>query len=370
MDRIRSFPHHPIIMHLQSTAPALSLGNLVCLLAAFQPCLPQSAEPRYVGEDHTRVLVCTDGGAGAYEAFPDVCRLPDGRLQCIFYASYTHVGKPSAQWPNGGRISTCWSSDEGRTWTPASTLYDSPEDDRDPSITALRNGGLVVSFFTPSGGVQIIQQRLGSHEWSSPTLLGKGLGASSPVRELPNGDWILGAYFEDDAKAYGMTLRSSDQGRSWEPASLIDSGGQFLDAETDIIALKDGSLFAGLRGGKGAPMNGSRSSDGGKHWTTAQPLGFVGHCPYLHRAPGGQIVLAYRQPVKGPTYGTALRISTDEAKTWGEAVPVDSVIGAYPSMVSLKDGSVLAVYYEEGGGSNIRARKFRIEKDQVLWLDF
>ena len=49
---------------------------------------------------------------------------------------------------------------------------------------------------------------------------------------------------------------------------------------------------------------------------------------------------------------------------------VDSVIGAYPSMVSLKDGSVLTVYYEEGGGSNIRARKFRIEKDQVHWLDF
>ena len=30
--------------------------------------------------------------------------------------------------------------------------------------------------------------------------------------------------------------------------------------------------------------------------------------------------------------------------------------GAYPAMVNLKDDSVLIVYYEEGGKSNIRAR--------------
>ena len=37
---------------------------------------------------------------------------------------------------------------------------------------------------------------------------------------------------------------------------------------------------------------------------------------------------------------------------------VDIVHGAYPSMVTLKDGSTLIVYYEEGEGSNIRARRF------------
>ena len=38
---------------------------------------------------------------------------------------------------------------------------------------------------------------------------------------------------------------------------------------------------------------------------------------------------------------------------------VDTVGGAYPSMVNLKDGSVLIVYYEEGPGSSIRAKRFR-----------
>ena len=42
--------------------------------------------------------------------------------------------------------------------------------------------------------------------------------------------------------------------------------------------------------------------------------------------------------------------------------------GAYPAMVNLKDDSVLIVYYEEGGKSNIRARCFRVTKDSVEWL--
>jgi len=63
------------------------------------------------------ILVCSDGGAGGYEAFPDVCRLADGRLMCVFYAGYGHVLLPNAAHPKGGRIDCCTSSDEGRTWS-------------------------------------------------------------------------------------------------------------------------------------------------------------------------------------------------------------------------------------------------------------
>ena len=48
---------------------------------------------------------------------------------------------------------------------------------------------------------------------------------------------------------------------------------------------------------------------------------------------------------------------------------VDGVGGAYPSMVNLKDGSVLIVYYEEGSGSSIRAKRFRAKRDGIKWLD-
>jgi hypothetical protein len=47
---------------------------------------------------------------------------------------------------------------------------------------------------------------------------------------------------------------------------------------------------------------------------------------------------------------------------------VDSVGGAYPSMVTLKDGSTLIVYYEEGTGSNIRAKRFMVTAEGFTWL--
>ena len=74
------------------------------------------------------------------------------------------------------------------------------------------------------------------------------------------------------------------------------------------------------------------------------------------------ILLAFRVP------NTSLRFSRDECQTWSDNVLVDEVGGAYPSMVNLKDGSVLIVYYEEGQGSSIRAKRFRVTQQGIEWL--
>ncbi|HEO70036.1 MAG TPA: DUF1080 domain-containing protein, partial [Candidatus Hydrogenedentes bacterium] len=87
---------------------------------------PSEAKGEFVMPDPMFVHVCTDAGAGAYEAFPDVCRLSDGRLMSVFYAGYGHVALPNERLPRGGRIAYCLSSDEGRTWTDAEILYDGP----------------------------------------------------------------------------------------------------------------------------------------------------------------------------------------------------------------------------------------------------
>jgi hypothetical protein len=49
-------------------------------------------------------------------------------------------------------------------------------------------------------------------------------------------------------------------------------------------------------------------------------------------------------------------------------VKVDAVGGAYPSMVDLVDGSILIVFYEEGAGSNVRARRFKVTPEGIEWL--
>ena len=59
---------------------------------------------------------------------------------------------------------------------------------------------------------------------------------------------------------------------------------------------------------------------------------------------------------------TSLHYSLDEGRTWIGPVLIDHFIGAYPSMVNLKDGRVLCVYYEEGKGSAIRAVTITVKR--------
>ena len=316
------------------------------------------------------VYVCTAAGAGGYEAFPDICRLNDGRLMCVFYAGYGHVALPNEKLPSGGRIAYCLSGDEGQTWTEPETLVDGPDDDRDPSIVQLKDGRLICNFFslrrsdTPRGfeglGTWIVSSDDLGKSWSAPVQISKTHYCSAPIRELSNGRLILGLYTEEDNQSQGSVIFSDDGGNTWQPEVLIDNGGIRLDAETDLIELNDGTLYAAQR----PHMCFATSQDFGSSWTVSQPIGFPGHCPYFLRTQDGAIVLAFRLP------NTSLRISRDECKTWSENVVIDEVRGAYPSMVNLEDGSVLVVYYEEGTGSNIRAKKFRVTAEGIEWISF
>lgn len=317
--------------------------------------------------------VCEDAKSGGYEAFPDVCRIGEGRLMCVFYAGYSHVSLPNDALPNGGRVSYCVSDDDGRTWSEAKTLVDGPDDDRDPSIVKLRDGRLLCSYFSlrkvegkspPYVGLgsYVVESKDDGETWSVPRPIHADYYCSSPIRELPDGRLMLGLYFATDDDASGAVTISDDGGQTWQAPIVIDNGPYRLDAETDVISLSDGSLLAALRGDGNTPLCWSTSTNGGASWSVAQSSGFLGHCPYLHRTTNNLIVLAHRLP------NTSLHWSADEGKTWSENVQIDDVGGAYPSMVNLTDGSTLVVYYEEGDGSSIRFKRFRVDKSGVTWL--
>lgn len=323
-------------------------------------------------DDSSFVYVCRDAGAGGYQAFPDVCRLRDGRLMCVFYAGYGHVAMPNAQLPKGGRLSYCTSDDEGHTWSKAETLYDGPDDDRDPSIVQLKNGLLICNFFSLRQGTESGKPWIGlgtwlvtsddlGKTWSEPRKVYDDYYCSSPIRELSDGRLILPLYRETAHSAAGAVGISDDGGKTWGKAIDIDNGGRRLDAETDVIELADNSLYAAQRDA----MFFSTSNDRGNTWSVSKPIGFPGHCPYLHRTRDGIILLAYRLHA---AHSTCLRYSLDECKTWSDEIVVDKVIGAYPSMADLRDGSILIVYYEEGDRSSIRAKRFRATAGGVEWL--
>jgi sialidase-1 len=335
--------------------------------------------------------VCRDAGAGGYQAFPDVCRLSDGRLMAVFYAGYGHVALPNAQLPKGGRVSYCTSSDEGHTWSKAETLYDGPDDDRDPSIVQLEDGRLICNFFSlrksdkpgsPYIGLgswmvtstdlcrgarfqRAAQPTQPGHvgnvphafTWSAPQQIAKDYYCSSPIREISGGRLVLGLYRELPGTSAGAVAISDDGAKSWRVVDIAN-GGYRLDAETDVIELAGGTLYAAQR----PTMCFSISKDRGETWSVSKPMGFEGHCPYFLRTRDNIILLTHRVP------NTSLHYSLDECKTWSKNVPVDPHIGAYPSMVNLKDGSVLIVYYEEGAGSSIRCKRFQATKAGIEWL--
>ena len=88
----------------------LILMGMILLNVHGVACAESSSPSSFVypsGVDAPTVTICSDGGAGAYEAFPDVARIttPDGqsRLMCVFYAGYTHVSLPNAKDERGLR---------------------------------------------------------------------------------------------------------------------------------------------------------------------------------------------------------------------------------------------------------------------------
>ena len=350
---------------------------LALLLASTSACARRERAAPFPLSPSDFVYVCRDAGAGAYEAFPDVCRLADGRLLAVFYAGYGHVSLPNDRWLSGGRVSGCYSGDGGRTWSAPFLVLDGPDDDRDPSVVQLRSGRLLCTFFSlrqePAAGGEarpwrglgcwlVASDDLGK-TWSAPRQIAAEYYCSSPVRELPDGRLILGLYRQDETGSRGAVTMSEDGGATWSGPVDIPNGGYRLDAETDIILLKDGTLYAIQREPE-TTMCWSVSKDGGRSWSVSRPVGFPGHCPYLLRAPGDIILLAHRLPQ------TSLHYSLDEGLTWRANVMIDDVRGAYPSMVLLDDRSVVIVYYEEGEGSDIRARRFRATRDGVVWLKF
>ncbi len=317
-------------------------------------------------------IVCSGEAAGGYAAFPDVCRLPNGDLYCVFYSGYGHVSTPSDKWPKGGRIMAVRSTDNGKTWSQPAVAIDTDLDDRDPSVACLKDGTLLLNWFTlhkSQVAILIARSTDNGKTWSEPAELKfdstYSFACSAPVRQLPDGSLILGLYCEDEKakKTFGATVKSYDGGKTWKDLAYIgEKADIYLDAETDVVPLKDGKLLAALRSSK-VDMHYAISEDAGKTWGPVRSFGFKGHCPYFLRHSSGVILLAHRVPA------TSLHWSADEGKTWNGPVKIDTVGGAYPSLVELPDGTVYCVYYEEGKGSSIRGVRLRVDAKGVVVVE-
>jgi len=320
-------------------------------------------------------VISKGAAAGEYQAFPDAIRLDNGDIVAVFYAGNTHITQVSEAYPRAGRICFVRSKDEGRTWSAPAIIFDDAEDNRDPHIMQLKDGTVLLSFFNyrikpKHGEVRIIRSFDNAETWEKESkLISPDSFASAQIRELKSGLLILPVYIEIAKNDYRIgIIRSLDKGTTWEKITRIGEESHFNVNETDIIQLKNKTLYAVIRGSfkDRINMRYAASKDDGKSWTNLMNLGFIGDAPSFTRLKSGDIILSYRgyfvnKDNTGSPY-TCFRISKNDGESWQGPYLVDKHGGAYASTIELKDKSISIVYYEEGVGSAIRAVRFKKPK--------
>jgi sialidase-1 len=292
------------------------------------------------------------------------------------------------------------SRDDGKTWTWPRVLLDGAIDDRDSGVLETAKGTLLVTTFTSLAYEPYLEKQASFAElkpkgWETqamkPAQLAKWNAAhhrlDAAERKAELGEWLIrstdggltwstrlptivnsphgpiqlkdgrllyvGKQLWTGDKKVGVS-ESKDDGLTWQWLAEIPTR-KGDDAEKSYhelhaVEAADGTIIAQIRNhneaNKGWTLQ-TESSDGGKTWSEPHPICF-GLPSHLLRLRDGRLVMSYGH--RRPPFGNQARISTDNGKTWGEAITLsgDGKGGdlGYPSTVELTDGTLLTVWYE------------------------
>ena len=326
-----------------------------------------------------------------YYGWPSVCRMEDGTLAVV--TSGPRMGHLCFQ----GKTALFLSRDDGETWMGPTIITDSPLDDRDAGILPLGGKKLLVMWFTlPGARLPHYQQAIDNMtpqqsaavkaltmhytpeidaQWAgSLTRLSADGGATwseprfcpltsphGPIFLRDGRIMIVGKeYPEKEGDGRICCAVSSDEGAAWDVIGVLplpESATYANLHEPDVVELPDGRLLAQIRY-QHCPKNHSQegftifqsvSDDGGKTWSTMQPLHVCGSPPHLLLHSSGVLVSTYGRREK--PFGLMAMFSRDMGKTWETEYQLDvnphSGDLGYPASVELPDGSILTVWYEQ-----------------------
>lgn len=298
-----------------------------------------------------------DAGSGttladtAYETFPDMVCLPDGKLIATWSTQADHYT------PGTGKMRT--SADGGVTWTPEVTTV---------TDTAMTNLGNRVARLN-------INTSLGTRRpWFY--LSNDGGVTWQPGKEITgwgNSEWIFPAdlAWHDDGTSDGLLLctvygpegvrvmGSEDAGTSWDFRAVAKQGLTWSDAtESCTLMLPNGDLIMLLRNDTTGNIERLTSTDQGYTWTAPTVvMANMSGMPRMTHMPDGTILATLRDnnPATTPTGAWSMGISTDQGETW---LPwrINDEWMMYGRFVILPDDTALLIGASQQRTSSTRAR--------------
>jgi hypothetical protein len=349
---------------------------VLCLLLCAGAAEPQGV-PRL---EFVRALVVYDGIPASQ---PGITRTANGDiLVSVWTGNHLYISR---------------SRDDGATWNKPELVVSGAFSEI--GITALRDGTILLPFTQEFVKAPCCQSRRytsfvyrsADHgkTWEGDAPMATEMREPIPygkIIELKDGRLLMpvwGAYRAGERWQAGV-FESADRGKTWSRYARIgydpkagcrpDNGFN----ETSVVELKDGTLLAILRqqrvDASGGPCDTytepaehfyrSVSRDG-RAWSRPERLPLIGTSPALHVLSDGTTLLAYRNNPQRPEdhgpYGMAVRVTTDQGKTWTNELalrdPKDLTYSAkrqpgYPDFVTLRNGEVLIVFHsvEEKNG--------------------
>jgi hypothetical protein len=292
-----------------------------------------------------------------YNAWPQACRLRDGRLMIAYQKGDSHNEDNTGR--SVGRIAT-ENLDGTLTWGAEFEIYNHASLVSVPyGLSQISTGRIFVSVqqydiaVTSYSAIMVYSDDDGA-TWSSPYSLnansGLTAGALGTGKIVEMRDGTLRCLVEGSsvglANRYCVVMTSIDEGATWDdPVTVHDyATDSVIAVESDLLLLDNNDLLAIHRtSGSASTHKASRSTDGGATWGATYNVFDGWGAPRFIQASTGTLVAVTRRNA-----GAAAIVFTslDRGLTWDAGTTVDDTMNEmeYGCPVEMRDGRILVVY--------------------------